>query len=604
MVEILDRFNSEWKRSIFCGEVTEEHVGTEVVLNGWVRKRRDLGGIIFIELWDYTSVVQIVINPEEVPQIHEKAKGLRSEFVIAVKGKVRVRPEGTENPVIKTGKYEIQVTDLNLLSPASPLPFSLSSAEGNVDENHRLRHRYLDLRRDRMQDNLRKRYKITRFTRNYFDSKKFIDVETPVLTKSTPEGARDYLVPSRVNPGNFFALPQSPQIFKQILMISGFDRYYQIVKCFRDEDLRADRQPEFTQLDIEMSFITEDDIFELMDNYMKGLIKEIKGIDVNIPFRRLSYFEAMNRYGSDKPDLRIPMEIIDVSEEFLKMDFKPFREIIESGGYVRALPLPGGAKLSRKDLNNLEEKAKDAGAGGLAPFQFKGEQLKGPLVKFMTAENMENIISKAGLNEGDALFVMADKDWKKVSDVLGRLRTDLALEYDLVNEDSWAFLWVVHFPMFEWDEEENRWSSVHHPFTAPVPEDIDILETDPGKARSRAYDLVLNGNEIGGGSIRIHDPKVQEKVFRCLQMDMDEAREKFGFLLDALASGTPPHGGIAMGLDRIAMLMSSASSIRDVIAFPKTRSAQCLMSGAPSRVDNRQLKELSLEVLEEEVEER
>jgi aspartyl-tRNA synthetase len=387
-------------------------------------------------------------------------------------------------------------------------------------------------------------------------------------------------------------------------MISGFDRYYQIVKCFRDEDLRADRQPEFTQLDIEMSFITEDDIFELMDNYMKGLIKEIKGIDVNIPFRRLSYFEAMNRYGSDKPDLRIPMEIIDVSEEFLKMDFKPFREIIESGGYVRALPLPGGAKLSRKDLNNLEEKAKDAGAGGLAPFQFKGEQLKGPLVKFMTAENMENIISKAGLNEGDALFVMADKDWKKVSDVLGRLRTDLALEYDLVNEDSWEFLWVVHFPMFEWDEEENRWSSVHHPFTAPVPEDIDILETDPGKARSRAYDLVLNGNEIGGGSIRIHDPKVQEKVFRCLQMDMDEAREKFGFLLDALASGTPPHGGIAMGLDRIAMLMSSASSIRDVIAFPKTRSAQCLMSGAPSRVDNRQLKELSLEVLEEEVEER
>jgi len=604
MVEILDRFNSEWKRSIFCGEVTEEHVGTEVVLNGWVRKRRDLGGIIFIELWDYTSVVQIVINPEEVPQIHEKAKGLRSEFVIAVKGKVRVRPEGIENPVIKTGKYEIQVTDLNLLSPASPLPFSLSSAEGNVDENHRLRHRYLDLRRDRMQDNLRKRYKITRFTRNYFDSKKFIDVETPVLTKSTPEGARDYLVPSRVNPGNFFALPQSPQIFKQILMISGFDRYYQIVKCFRDEDLRADRQPEFTQLDIEMSFITEDDIFELMDNYMKGLIKEIKGIDVNIPFRRLSYFEAMNRYGSDKPDLRIPMEIIDVSEEFLKMDFKPFREIIESGGYVRALPLPGGAKLSRKDLNNLEEKAKDAGAGGRAPFQFKGEQLKGPLVKFMTAENMENIISKAGLNEGDALFVMADKDWKKVSDVLGRLRTDLALEYDLVNEDSWEFLWVVHFPMFEWDEEENRWSSVHHPFTAPVPEDIDILETDPGKARSRAYDLVLNGNEIGGGSIRIHDPKVQEKVFRCLQMDMDEAREKFGFLLDALASGTPPHGGIAMGLDRIAMLMSSASSIRDVIAFPKTRSAQCLMSGAPSRVDNRQLKELSLEVLEEEVEER
>ncbi len=604
MVDTLDTFDSEWKRSLFCGEVKEDHVGTEVVLNGWVRKRRDLGGIIFIELWDYTSVVQIVINPEEVPQIHEKAKGLRSEFVIAVKGKVRVRPEGTENTVIKTGKYEIQVTDLNLLSPASPLPFSLSSAEEKVDENHRLRHRYLDLRRDRMQDNLRKRYNITRFTRSYFDSRNFIDVETPVLTKSTPEGARDYLVPSRVNPGNFFALPQSPQIFKQILMISGFDRYYQIVKCFRDEDLRADRQPEFTQLDIEMSFITEDDIFDLMDNYMQGLLREIKGVHANIPFRRLSYSEAMNRYGSDKPDLRIPMEIIDVSEEFLKMDFKPFREIIEDGGYVRALPLPGGASLSRKDLNNLEEKAKESGAGGLAPFQFKGEQLKGPLVKFMTIENIENIISKAGLKDGDALFVMADKDWKKVCNVLGRLRTDLAFEYDLINEDNWEFLWVVHFPMFEWDDEENRWFSVHHPFTAPVPEDIDILETDPGKARSRAYDMVLNGNEIGGGSIRIHDPKVQEKVFRCLQMDMDEAREKFGFLLDALASGTPPHGGIAMGLDRIAMLMSSASSIRDVIAFPKTRSAQCLMSGAPSKVDNRQLKELSLEVLEEEVEEQ
>lgn len=592
------------KRSHYCGELREAHIDETVTLMGWVQKRRNLGSLIFIDLRDREGLCQIVFDAEVSEAALEKATALRSEFVIAVKGKVRVRPEGTENPVIKTGKYEIQVTDLNLLSPASPLPFSLSSAEGHVDENLRLRHRYLDLRRDRMQDNLRKRYKITRFTRSYFDSKKFIDVETPVLTKSTPEGARDYLVPSRVNPGKFFALPQSPQIFKQILMISGFDRYYQIVKCFRDEDLRADRQPEFTQLDIEMSFITEDDIFELMDNYMKGLIKEIKGIDVNIPFRRLSYFEAMNRYGSDKPDLRIPMEIIDLSEEFLKMDFKPFREIIESGGYVRALPLPGGAKLSRKDLNNLEEKAKDAGAGGLAPFQFKGEQLKGPLVKFMTAENMENIISKAGLNEGDALFVMADKDWKKVSDVLGRLRTDLALEYDLVNEDSWEFLWVVHFPMFEWDEEENRWSSVHHPFTAPVPEDIDILETDPGKARSRAYDMVLNGNEIGGGSIRIHDPKVQEKVFRCLQMDMDEAREKFGFLLDALASGTPPHGGIAMGLDRIAMLMSSASSIRDVIAFPKTRSAQCLMSGAPSRVDNRQLKELSLEVLEEEVEEQ
>lgn len=593
-------FDEKWKRNTYCGMVSEDNEGQEVILNGWVRKRRDLGGIIFIELWDYSSVVQIVINPEDVPGVHETAKDLRSEFVVAVKGIVRKRPEGTENPSLKTGRIEVAVNDLILLSPAAPLPFALSSAEDNVDENHRLRHRYLDLRRDKMQKNIRDRYRMTMFTRKYLDSRGFIDIETPVLTKSTPEGARDYLVPSRVNPGNFYALPQSPQIFKQILMISGFDRYYQIVKCFRDEDLRADRQPEFTQLDIEMSFITEEDIFGLMEPYMQGLLKEIRGANVSVPFKRIGYKEAMDRFGSDKPDLRIPFEIKELSAVFAEIDFAPFREIMEAGGFVRGLPLKNGAGLSRKELSAVEERAKSLGAAGIAPFQVKNGELKGPLVKFMSDKNCQDLVSSAGISDGDALFVMADRKWLNICEVLGQMRIELAREHDVINNEGWEFLWVVHFPLFDWDDEDQRWTSVHHPFTAPLPEDVGFLDTDPGKVRSRAYDLVLNGNEVGGGSIRIHDPEIQAKIFNCLKMNPEDARERFGFLLDALASGTPPHGGIALGVDRIAMLLSGGTSIRDVIAFPKTRSAQCIMSGAPSVVDERQLEELNIAILNED----
>ena len=590
-------FDRSWKRTVYCGAVGSECEGQTVILNGWVRKRRDLGGIIFLEIWDYTSTVQVVINPEDVPDIHERSKSIRSEYVVAVKGLVRKRPEGTENPVMATGKWEVRVTDLLVLSPSEQLPFELTpSMTDKVDENLRLRYRYLDLRREKMQDNLRTRYKMCMYTRKFLDSNGFVDIETPFLTKSTPEGARDYLVPSRVNPGTFYALPQSPQIFKQILMVSGFDRYYQIVKCFRDEDLRADRQPEFTQIDMELSFLTEEDIFELMENYIKGLFKHIIGLDVGIPFRHLSYQEAMDRFGSDKPDLRIPFEIIDLGDVFSHSCFEPFRENIEKGGYVRGLVLKGGASMSRKDLAVVEDKAKALGAGGLAAFQLKEGSLRGPIVKFMKDNDKESLMKKCGITDGDALFIMSDTDWMKVCTVLGQLRLDLAGEYDMIRRDSWEFLWVVEFPLFEWDDDENRWTSVHHPFTSPLSEDLDMLETDPGKVRSRAYDLVLNGNEIGGGSIRIHDPLIQEKVFECLAFSKEEARKRFGFLLDALSYGTPPHGGIALGLDRLAMLLTGSSSIRDVIAFPKTAKAQCLMSSAPSSVSDGQLRELNVRV--------
>ncbi len=594
----LRNFDESWKRTLYCGMVAGKP-GEEipVAVNGWVRKRRDLGGLIFIELWDHTGIVQVVFNPELTPEVHARAGDLRSEFVIAVRGKIRPRPEGTVNPSMKTGAWEVVAEDFLLLSPAAPLPFEISGGTDKVEEHLRLHHRYLDLRRDKMQRNLRIRHRLAMFTRNYLSDRGFLEIETPALTLSTPEGARDFLVPSRIIPGAFYALPQSPQIFKQILMISGFDRYFQIVKCFRDEDLRADRQPEFTQVDIEMSYLTEEDIFSLMEEYMKGLFKDILDVEIPTPFPRLSYWEAMDRFGSDKPDLRIPFEIADLSSVFAGSEFEPFRTVLDSGGYVRGLPLPGGAALSRKNLADVEEKAKALGARGLSPFQLKDGVLKGPLAKYLDETAQAALIDEAGLSDGDALFVIAGSDRREVSEILGDLRLDLARERGLIEADRWEFLWVVQFPLFERDEEAGRWQAVHHPFTSPMNEDIPLMDSDPGRVRSRAYDCVLNGNEVGGGSIRIHDPSIQEKVFSNLAFTREEARARFGFLLDALASGTPPHGGIALGLDRMAMLLCGASSIRDVMAFPKTQKGQCLMSGAPAPVSSDQLDELRISVM-------
>ncbi len=580
-----------------CGELNESHIDQEVVLSGWVHRRRDHGGVIFIDLRDREGLVQVVVDPS-TPEAFSLAEQVRSEFVIKVRGRVRRRPEGTENPNLPTGQIEVLTSELEILNRAETPPFPVES-DIPVSEEVRLRYRYLDLRRPEMQAKLRARRDIVRVLRRFLDEHDFYEIETPFLTKATPEGARDYLVPSRTHPHSFFALPQSPQLYKQLLMIAGFDRYYQIVRCFRDEDLRADRQPEFTQLDIETSFMDEHDIMALMEEMMRRLFREVLDVKLPNPFPRLSYAEAMRRFGSDKPDLRIPLELVDLADLMQAVEFKVFSAPAKDpAGRVAALRLPQGADLSRKEIDDLTKFVSNYGAKGLAYVKVNDreggrEGLQSPILKFLPDEVIESILERTGAQTGDLIFFGADKA-RIVNEALGALRVKLGTDRGLV-EEGWRPLWVVDFPMFEWDEEQKRWVALHHPFTAPACT-IDELQADPGKALSRAYDMVLNGVEVGGGSIRIHTREMQQAVFRLLGIGEEEAREKFGFLLDALKYGCPPHGGIAFGLDRLVMLMTGSRTIRDVMAFPKTQTAACPMVDAPAVINEEQLRELMLQL--------
>jgi aspartyl-tRNA synthetase len=575
------------KRSHTCNELGAANVGQQVTLMGWVLRRRDHGGVIFIDLRDRHGLTQVVARENDA--LVADAKRLRGEFVIAVLGKV-VRRESV-NLKIPTGEIEVEARELRLLNDAKVPPFAIAD-DAQVNEDLRLKYRYLDLRRPRMQHNIALRHRATMEIRKYFDDNGFLEIETPMLTKSTPEGARDYLVPSRVHPGEFYALPQSPQIFKQILMISGMDRYFQIVKCFRDEDLRADRQPEFTQVDLEMSFATEDLVFDTIEPLMTRLMALI-GKDAPRPFRRMPYAEAIAKYGSDKPDLRAGMEIADVSDPFRESPFSVFRDAIASGGGVRGFVVKGGAKYSRKDLDQLTEQARQLGASGLVWARTAGGAAQSSALKAAGEDTIRRALEIAGAAEGDLLLLAAGAH-DEASRVLGGLRLHVAKKENLLDPNRFEFLWVVDFPMFEWSEEEGRYEFMHHPFTSPLESDAALLETDPGRARARAYDLVLNGSEVAGGSIRIHDQAVQRLIFKLLQMSDEEAKLRFGFFLEALEYGTPPHGGIALGLDRIVAILAGEPSIRDVIAFPKTAQAVDLMAGAPSSVNEKQLRELKL----------
>jgi aspartyl-tRNA synthetase len=582
------------KRSAKCGELDKGMAGREVVLCGWVSRRRDHGGLIFVDLRDRSGMVQVVFSPDVDEAAFRKAETVRTEFVLAVRGKIRLRDADTVNPNMSTGEIEVDGAELRILNAAKTPPFYIQD-DVDVDETVRLKYRYLDLRRPEMQKNLILRHRVTKLMRDFFDNNGFIEVETPMLTKSTPEGARDYLVPSRVNPGKFYALPQSPQIFKQILMVAGFERYFQIVRCFRDEDLRADRQPEFTQLDIEMSFIEREDVLAMMENMVAYLFKEAIGAEVPLPLPRLSYDEAMNRYGSDKPDLRFGMELIDLSDAVRGSDFKVFENVLAAGGRVKAINVKGNAGIPRRELDGLVDYVAGYGGKGLAWLCYTADGIKSPITKFFSEEIIAKITAATGAVEGDLLLVMADAP-NAVNPVLGQLRLEMARRMNLIDPEKLAFAWVVDFPMFEYDAEDKRWVAMHHPFTSPRDEDVPFFETDPGKMKAKAYDMVLNGTEIGGGSIRIYNRDLQEKVFKAMGHSDEEAQEKFGFLLEAFEYGTPPHGGIAFGLDRLIMLMAGRSSIRDVIAFPKTQSATDIMTQAPSTVSPRQLKELSIKL--------
>ncbi|MGI6721911.1 MAG: aspartate--tRNA ligase [Anaerovoracaceae bacterium] len=580
-----------YKRTKMCGNFTAGDIGKEAVINGWVAKQRNLGGLVFCDIRDKTGIVQVVFDDNTPKELFEKADSLRSEYVVGVKGTVRQRE--SVNPDIPTGDVEILASDMVIYSVSDTPPIYIKD-DDNVDDNLRLKYRYLDLRKKSMQDNLTFRHKIAKITRDYFDEHGFTEVETPMLIKPTPEGARDYIVPSRTHKGEFYALPQSPQMFKQLLMVGGTDRYFQIVKCFRDEDLRADRQPEFTQIDLEMSFVEEEDIFEIQEGYLKKVMKEMKGIDIKTPFVRMTYDEAMERFGSDKPDTRFGFELKKLNDLFDGCAFRVFTDALSAGGDIRGICIDGGADAySRKKIDKLAELSKSYGARGLVWIKIGRDEISSSVNKFFSKEELGKVADVFGAKEGDLILIVSGKA-QVTYDTLGFLRRHIAGEMGLLDDNKFNFLWVVDFPVFEYSEEEGRYMAMHHPFTAPKPEDVDKLESDPANAHARAYDVVLNGVELGGGSIRIHDRDVQEKMFRALGLGEKEIEEKFGFLVEAFKYGAPPHGGLAYGMDRLVMLLSGESSIREVIAFPKNQAAECMVSGAPSAADEKALEELGI----------
>jgi aspartyl-tRNA synthetase len=582
-----------------CGELTAGNIGEKVTINGWVNRRRDHGGLIFLDMRDRYGVTQVVANPERSPSAHRIAEGIRGEYVLAVTGDVARRPEGTENPNMATGEIEVLVSEIEILNPSKTPPFSVHE-ETDVDESLRLRYRYLDLRLPRMQRNLALRHRAVKFIRDYLDERAFLEIETPIMVKSTPEGARDYVVPSRLYPGEFYALPQSPQQLKQLLMVSGVDRYYQIARCFRDEDLRADRQPEFTQLDLEMSFVDREDVLDLTEGLFQAMFEALASKPLKeTPFPRLTYQESMLRFGTDKPDLRFELEISDVSEIVKDSEFGVFSKTVAGGGVVRGLAVPGKGDVTRSQVDSLTEAAQGFGAKGLVwiALEERGDGLSGrsPIAKFLSDEELSRLASALGASAGDLMLFVADKE-ETAADVLGRLRAHVAHEFSLIDDSVHAFAWIVDFPLFEWNDEDNRWDSAHHPFTSPMDEDVRYLDTDPGRARAKSYDIVLDGYELGSGSIRIHDRAIQNRMFGLLGYTDEQVEARFGHLLRAFEYGAPPHGGIAPGIDRVIMLLTGEQNIREVIAFPKNQSAQDLLMGAPSPIDEAQLKGLYLKL--------